>query len=118
MKLDGWERKRTVRLTTRGRKSGQPRTVTVWFVPSGASSIFVQHAGRRPAHWYANLRSDSEVHLDFGEGAVTARAKPIEDRVQIRTVLEMTRRKYWLAWVIQLLGRGVEPVAAEITLSA
>lgn len=113
----GWEGKRTVRLTTRGRKSGQPRTVTVWFVVAGPGKLYVQHAGPRPAQWYANLRSDPSVELDFGQGAVKARAQTIDDPERVRAVLEMTRRKYWAAWIIQFLGRRAKPVAAEIALA-
>ena len=114
MSADGWDRKRTVRLTTRGRKSGKQRTVTVWFVPAGPRSVFVQHASRQKAQWYANLSRDPAVTLDFGSGPVSCSAKPIEDPERVRAVLEMVRRKYWTAWLIQLIGRGAQPVAAEI----
>jgi len=114
MSADGWERKRTVRLTTRGRKSGQPRTVTIWFVPAGPRGIFVQHVSRQPAQWYSNLRRDPSVQLDFGSGAVDARARPIEEPDRVSDVLQMVRRKYWSAWLVQILGVGATPVAAEI----
>jgi len=109
---------KTVRLTTRGRKSGQPRAVTIWFVTSGPRSIQVQHVSRAPAQWYKNLLSDPKVQIDFGAGPLEAVARPLADRPQIDEVLRMIRRKYWSAWLIQLLfGRGATPVAAEITLA-
>jgi deazaflavin-dependent oxidoreductase (nitroreductase family) len=109
-------RARVVRLTTRGRKSGQPRTVTIWFVAAGPSSIYVQHASRAPAQWFENLRRDPNVSLDFVQGPVQAVAKPIEDPGHIQRVLRLIRRKYLLAWVFQLLGFGRQAVAAEIAL--
>ena len=114
---NAWEGKRTVRLTTRGRKSGQPRTVTIWFVEAGPGKIYVQHAGIRPANWYANLRANAAVELDFGSGALKAHAQPIAERERVRDVLAMMRRKYWTAWIIQLIGRRATPVAAEIALA-
>lgn len=108
-------RLKTVQLTTRGRRSGRPRTVTVWFVASGARRIAVQHASRRPAHWYWNLVAEPAVTLDFGDGPLAARAAPIEDPGRVREVLAQVREKYWAAWLIQLLGRGASPLAAEIT---
>lgn len=110
--------RRKVRLTTRGRKSGAPRTVTVWFVVAGETRLFVQHAARAPAHWYRNLLQDPAVQIDFGDGPLEARAEPILDDAKIRDVLKQVRSKYRLAWLIQLLGRNAQPVAAEIELVA
>jgi deazaflavin-dependent oxidoreductase (nitroreductase family) len=109
-------RRRVVRLTTRGRKSGRPRTVTIWFVLAGPSSIYVQHASRSRSHWYENLVREPNVSVDFGNGPLPARATPIRDAGDIQRVLRLVRRKYPLAWVFQLLGWGRQAVAAEIVL--
>lgn len=109
-------RRRVVRLTTRGRKTGKPRTVTIWFVPAGPSSIYVQHAGRGPAQWYQNLLCDPSVTVDFGTGPLPAKAAPVRDPTEIQRVLRLVRRKYPLAWFFQLLGWGRQAVAAEIAL--
>jgi deazaflavin-dependent oxidoreductase (nitroreductase family) len=110
----GYERRKTVRLTTRGRRSGQPRTVTIWFVPLGAHRIAVQHVSSSTAQWYRNLSADAAVTLDFGTGPIAARATPITDAEAIRRVLTAVRQRYWSAWLIQLLARGRPAVAAEI----
>jgi deazaflavin-dependent oxidoreductase (nitroreductase family) len=107
-----------MKLTTRGRKSGAPRTVTVWFVVADETRLFVQHASRAPAHWYRNLLRHPAVQIDFGDGLLEARAEPILDQGKIREVLKQVRRKYWSAWLIQLLGRNAQPVAAEIEVVA
>jgi len=111
------ERKQ-LRLTTRGRKSGTPRTVTVWFVVADETKLFVQHASSAPAQWYRNLLREAAVQIDFGDGPLEARAVPILDANEIREVLKRVRQKYRLAWLIQLLGRKATPVAAEIRLVA
>lgn len=116
MDLTGFARKRTVRLTTRGRRTGRPRTVKIWFVASVPNRIYVQHASRTPAQWYRNLVHDPEVQLDFGSGPLPARATPITDRTKIQQVLRMIRKKYPFAWVFQLLGWNRQAVAAEIVL--
>src|SRR5262245_14189597 len=107
--------KKTVRLTTRGRKSGAPRTVTIWFVADGPRRILVQHATAAAANWYHNLVKGPAVTIDFGNGPITARAMPITDPARIQQVLAAVRRKYWSAWLIQLLGRRSKPLAAEIS---
>ena len=106
--------RKTMRLTTRGRKSGTPRTVTVWFVADGMRSVLVQHATKRPAYWYSNLVAHPAVSVDFGNGPIPAQATPISDPVRVQDVLARVRRKYWSAWLIQLIGKGARPVAAEI----
>lgn len=106
---------KTVRLTTRGRKSGQPRTVTIWFVAAGPGRIRVQHVAPKPAQWYRNLQSTPAVTVDFGDGPIDARAIPIDDPTTIQQVVGDVRRKYWSARLIQWLGRKGSPVAAEIS---
>lgn len=109
-------RRRTVQLTTRGRKTGQPRTVRVWYVQTAPDALCVQHSSAAPAHWYKNLLANPEVSVDFGSGPVAARAEPILEPGEIRDVLRRVRRKYPLAFVFQLLGRGRTPAVARITL--
>jgi deazaflavin-dependent oxidoreductase (nitroreductase family) len=109
-------RRRTVRLTTRGRKTGQPRTVKIWFVVSGPDRLSVQHVAATPAHWYRNLLREAAVSVDFGDGPVPAAAEPIRDAERIRDVLRKVRRKYPLAWIIQFVNRKAQPVAAQIVL--
>ena len=110
-----FSKRKTVRLTTRGRTSGQPRTVTIWFVADGPQRILVQHVSSAPAQWYRNLLKDPAVSLDFGSGSVAARAQPIIDRDRIRAVIAAVRRKYWTAWLVQLFGNDTKAVAAEIS---
>lgn len=106
--------RRQLQLTTRGRKSGALRTVTVWFVVADETRLFVQHAARTPAQWYRNLLREPAVQIDFGDGPLEAKAEPILDEGKVREVLKLVRRKYRSAWLIQLLGRKAKPVAAEI----
>jgi len=103
-----------LKLTTRGRKSGVDRTVSIWFVADGPTRILVQHTVGSPAQWYRNLVVNPEVSVDFGSGPISARARPITDAARIQDVLARIRRKYWSAWLIRLIARGATPVAAEI----
>ena len=109
---------RVVRLTTRGRKSGQLRTVTVWFVVAGPARLYVQHSSHTLAQWYRNLLRDPTVTVDFGDGPVPGRATSVTDREIIQDVLRRIRRKYVFAWLFQLLGRHRQAVVAEITIDS
>jgi len=111
-------RRKTVALSTIGRRSGKARRVTVWFVISGERSIQVQHIASEPAQWYHNLCANPEVEVDFGEGAIRASAVPIADADRVRHVLSRVGKKYWTYRLIRLFGGGSSaPVAAEITLT-
>lgn len=104
----------TVQLTTIGRKSGQPRTVTVWFVVADRRRIHVQHSSRAPAQWYRNLLVSPAVKLDFGDGPMEARARAVTDPAEIEAILRRVRRKYRMAWLFRLLGWGRKPQVAAI----
>jgi deazaflavin-dependent oxidoreductase (nitroreductase family) len=103
----------TVRLTTTGRKSGRQHTVTIWFVVIDADRFYVQHVRGR-AQWYKNALKIPEVLVDFGPGPRPGRLRPIDDPREIKRVLAMFRRKYLLAWLVQLLGIRQQPVAAIV----
>jgi hypothetical protein len=109
------DRHKTVRLTTRGRKSGEPRTVIIWFVADGPRRVRVQHVARHTGPVVPQLIADPEVTLDFGDGPIVAQARPITDRGRGPSVLASIRRRYWTAPLIQWFGRKATPVAAEIT---
>ena len=116
--LTRYSKRSTVKLTTRGRKSGQARTVTIWFVVSGPRSIEVQHVSEPIAQWYRNLVADPAVSLDFGEGPIEGRATAIADPREIADVLNRIRRKHWLLGpLIQLRSGKATPVAARIEVA-
>jgi deazaflavin-dependent oxidoreductase (nitroreductase family) len=65
-------------LTTRGRTTGKPRTVPVFYVRDGhnlvaASENFGLSA---PASWPGNLRADPRVTIQIGSMAARYRARP------------------------------------------
>ncbi|MBI3784888.1 MAG: nitroreductase family deazaflavin-dependent oxidoreductase [Deltaproteobacteria bacterium] len=113
--LQKYARVSTVQLTTIGRKSQQPRTVKIWFVVIDSQRIVVQHVRGDDANWYRNLVKNPEVDLDFGDGAIHAIGRPIRGRDEIRDVLRLIRRKYWMAWLLQAFGTG-NAVAAHVDL--
>jgi deazaflavin-dependent oxidoreductase (nitroreductase family) len=63
-------------LTTHGRKSGQPRTIEIWFVER-AGRYYLVAENRERAQWVQNLLAQPAVELSVGargdEGRVLAR---------------------------------------------
>jgi deazaflavin-dependent oxidoreductase (nitroreductase family) len=117
--LTRYAKRSTIRLTTKGRKSGQPRTVTIWFVVTGPQQIEVQHVRAPVAQWYKNLVANPAVQVDFGDGPLPARAAPITDAAGIQGVLQRIRDKHpVMGPLVQWLGRKAEPVAARIEIES
>jgi deazaflavin-dependent oxidoreductase (nitroreductase family) len=52
-------------LTTKGRRSGQPRTIAIIFTQHGNSWVIIASKGGSPTHpkWYLNLNEDPHVQV-------------------------------------------------------
>ncbi len=83
-----------VRITTTGRKSGQPRSVLIYAFPIGEEYIVVGSNAGADTHsqWYLNLRSNPNVTVELSGETFGALARETEseehDRLWAR-VLEM-----------------------------
>jgi deazaflavin-dependent oxidoreductase (nitroreductase family) len=69
--------RRQIRLTTRGRQSGEPRQVTLYAWPDGDSLVVVGSAGGQSRHpaWALNLRAAPEAHVTEGKVQRSVRAR-------------------------------------------
>lgn len=67
-------------LTTRGRKSGQPRTVALTYLPSGNDCVVIASCLGEPKHpaWYRNLENNPAVEIEIGGSKRSARARVAE----------------------------------------
>ena len=61
-------------LTTRGRRSGQPHTIEIWFAPVGRS-IWMIAGGGTSSDWVANLLADPAVTVRIGDRTFSGRAR-------------------------------------------
>ncbi len=66
-------------LTTRGRRSGQPREIEIWFAGTDdPATVYVMSGRPDRAQWVRNLRADPSVQVRIGEERVAARAELLE----------------------------------------
>jgi deazaflavin-dependent oxidoreductase (nitroreductase family) len=86
-------------LTTRGRKSGRPREIEIWFTER--DGCFYVIAEYETSNWLQNLRADPEVQVRLGSQIVRAHARvlpsdeePAADAELRRAVQELSRTKY------------------------
>ena len=94
----------TCRITTRGRKSGKPHTVTIWFVTEGTTVYLGTLDARRD--WVRNVAATPDVVLDLGDLRVRGRAIAVTDPALERHVRELLAGKYWMAWIGSWFGKG------------
>ena len=79
---------RTIDITTKGRKSGLPRRIEIWFFNLDGKIYITGSPGKRS--WYANLLAnpDFTFHLNGSiEADLPARARAILDEAERRRVL-------------------------------
>jgi deazaflavin-dependent oxidoreductase (nitroreductase family) len=86
-------KEREVRLTTRGRKSGKPRRVTIW-VSTDGNHLFVRSGAGMRRDWPQNLVAAGEGELQLGGLKVKVRPRHVTEPVEARHVSELHRAKY------------------------
>lgn len=82
-------------MTTRGRKSGQPREIEIWFTErAGRFYVIAEHS---TSNWVQNVRAESSVQVRVGGECFAARAgilSPEADPELFQTVQNLSREKY------------------------
>ncbi|TQS24594.1 nitroreductase family deazaflavin-dependent oxidoreductase [Microbispora sp. KK1-11] len=72
-----WQGTTVAILTTKGRKSGQPRSTPLIYQPYGDAYLVVASKGGADEHplWYLNLQAEPEVEFQIKGDRFTARAR-------------------------------------------
>jgi deazaflavin-dependent oxidoreductase (nitroreductase family) len=75
-------------LTTRGRKSGEPRTTPLLYLRDGDKVITVASKGGYPTHpgWYLNLQANPDVEVQIG---------PERRKMHAETASPQHKAGYW-----------------------
>jgi deazaflavin-dependent oxidoreductase (nitroreductase family) len=103
-KMAGYQ---TMRLTHRGRKSGNPYEVTIWFVVDG-DAIYLN--GNMDTQWPRNVQVNPHVMMHIGPETFPGKASLIGEPAERERILGMIARKYWYAfpiiWTLRWLSRN------------
>jgi len=110
VELRALDRHWNCRLTVPGRKSGEPRTVTMWFaLDPGAGHVLLTGAGK-PPHWVRNVAANEAaggaVTLAIGATRLRGRARTVTDPAQAEAIRQRFVRRYLGARIARLLGTG------------
>lgn len=97
-RLGAWLTAPMLLLTTRGRRSGAPRTVPLLYVPDGERFVVVgSNAGDdRPPAWWLNLEAEPRASIQVGPDRhdVVARRAVGEERARLWSLLVSTHAGY------------------------
>lgn len=116
--LQALNRESLVQLTVKGRKSGKPHTVKIWFAISHESenTVYVTSARGMDANWIKNLRKNPEVTLQIGATVLHGVAVWREDPGVRTAIFPLFFRKYFLARIFKWIGWYKQNFAFEITV--
>ena len=78
-------------LTTRGRRTGVPREIEIWFVQRDGRYYVIAEHGER-AQWVRNIRVDPRVEVRLGESHFPAHARVVDAGKEPALVKAVQRR--------------------------
>jgi deazaflavin-dependent oxidoreductase (nitroreductase family) len=112
--LSSLERHWNCRLTTLGRKSGQPREVTIWFAP-GRDCVYLTGSASKP-QWCRNVRANAAVELQIGGRRLTGSARIVDDPAEAAAIRQRFVDRYLLARLSRPFGGYTDSIAVVVAL--
>jgi deazaflavin-dependent oxidoreductase (nitroreductase family) len=104
-------------LTTRGRVTGRPHRIEIWFGLEG-TTLYMLSGGRERSDWVRNLRRAPEVTVEIGEATLHGRARTVEDGPEAELARTLLVDKYQPGYGGDLSGWRASslPVAVDLDL--
>lgn len=102
------------RLTTKGRRTGQPRSVTIWFVAEPGRVLLT--GGETGPQWSRNLRANPAVELRIGRERLRGRARVVDDPGEGAAIRNRFVSKYLLARISRWFGGYTRSVPVVVEL--
>ncbi len=91
--LQAAAREREVQLTTLGRKTGEPRRVTIWIGTDG-KRLYIRSGQGMRRHWPQNMLAKGEGVVRLAKSEVKVKPRLVTDPAEAREVSAIYRRKY------------------------
>lgn len=102
-KLESLKDRSRCRITTRGRRTGRPHTVTIWFAVGEAQTIYLGTL-RMGRDWPKNVAVNPDVLLEIGDLRLSGRAELVNDPARRADIESRLTAKYWAARIGSWLG--------------
>lgn len=114
--LDVLAREQYCYLTTRGRVTGRPHEIEIWFALNGSTLYFLSGGGET-SDWVRNLRADPSVTVKLGERIFKGLARFPSAEEEQQNARQMLTGKYQ-SWRpgrrMSPWGRTALPVAVDL----
>ena len=91
--LESIRDRREVSLTTYGRKTGKPSTVTIWVVTDG-NKVYIRSGQGLRRHWPKNLQARPEGLMQVDRTVVKVRSRHVTDASEARHSSSLYGPKY------------------------
>jgi len=102
------------RLTAVGRKSGEPRSVTIWFALE-PDRVLLTGSKSNP-HWCRNVRANGRVELEIGGRTLTGSATLIDDPERAAEIRQRFVERYLLARLSRPFGGYTKSIPVVVEL--
>lgn len=80
-------------VTTKGRRTGRPHTIEIWFGASGRTLYLLSGGGVR-SDWVRNLRAEPQATVRVGDRTWEATARPVTDQDEDALARRLLAAKY------------------------
>jgi deazaflavin-dependent oxidoreductase (nitroreductase family) len=102
-------------LTTRGRVSGRPHRIEIWFALDG-DKLYLLSGGRERSDWVKNLCKTPDVTVELGGRVFAGRARIVVDADEDGRARALVHDKYAGSYGGDLSGwrRSALPVAVDL----
>ena len=102
-------------LTTRGRVTGQPHRIEIWFALD-EDTLYMLSGGGERSDWVKNLRRAPAVIVEVGSGRFAGQARVVTDRVEDERARAIVHEKYARSYSGDLSRwrRSALPIAVDL----
>ena len=103
-------------LTTRGRRTGDPHEIEIWFAAKG-STVYMLSGGRERSDWVKNILAEPGVRVRIETQEFGGRGRIVEEPSEEEWARSALFDKYNAGYGGDLTGwsRGALPVAVDLT---
>ena len=91
--LTQFEKEEYCYLTTKGRKTGNPHEIEIWFVIHG-DSLYLMSGGMDKSDWVRNLIEEPKVTIRISSQNFDAHARVVKNEAEENPIREMMADKY------------------------
>ncbi|MGH7818397.1 MAG: nitroreductase/quinone reductase family protein [Candidatus Binatia bacterium] len=108
-RLEALKRTSNCRITTRGRRTGKPHTVTAWFTVGDEGNVYLGTL-RLDRDWPKNARQNPVIEIQVGDLRLRGEARLVTEEPRRTDIEERLRSKYLVSRIAGWFGLRAEGV--------